>query len=555
MSSIDWLVLLLTLFGLVAYGIWKTRGSKSSDSFLLNKELSWPMVAFSVMATQASAITFLSAPGQAFSDGMRFVQFYFGLPLAMIVLCITFIPVFHRLKVYTAYEYLESRFDGKTRILTAFLFLLQRGLSTGITIYAPSIVLSTILHIPIALTTVFIGILVMIYTLYGGTKAVSYTHYLQMGIIFSVLILAAIVIYLKLPEGITFHKTLKLAGIGGRLNTIDWKFDLNEKYNIWSGLIGGFFLALSYFGTDQSQVGRYLSGKSETQSKLGLILNGFLKVPMQFFILFIGILVYVFYLFTPQPLFFNRQAIADLPKTEVYQTIEAKHQALSIEQQSNVYLYKLEGTEAQAEKIKATQLAMAANKKELTNLMLKANPKADVQDSNYVFLDFVLNYLPQGLIGLLFAVMFLSAMGSTASAINSLTSTFVIDIFKKGFPNHAYLKSDTGLLMLSRWSTAFWCIASIFIALFAGKIGNLIETVNILGSLFYGTILGVFVTAFYIPFVKARAVFIGMIIAELLVIVFYSIDLTAFLWLNVIGCVLVMGIAMGIQSILPKKAI
>lgn len=552
MSTIDWLVLGATLLLIVLYGIYKSRGAKSMEGFLLgNQSLPWYQVGLSVMATQASAITFLSAPGQAYTDGMRFVQFYFGLPIATVVLCTSFIPIFHKLKVYTAYEYLENRFDLKTRALTAFLFLIQRGLSTAITIYAPAIILSTILGISIHFTTIIIGVLVIIYTVYGGSKAVSYSHLMQMGIIFCGMFMAGYMVVHLLPEDVAFSDALHVAGKMGKLNVLDFKWDLNNKYTIWSGLLGGFFLSLSYFGTDQSQVGRYLAAKSVDESRMGLLMNGLVKVPMQFLILLIGALVFVFYQYHDAPLFFNKTEVAKVhasPYGKAYRDVEDQYSALSKEKNEatkELAMALKQGDETiiqtkQAQLV-ATEVTAQNLRKQGAVLMKKNNPIADINDSNYIFLSFVLDYLPVGLVGLLFGIIFLAAMGSTASALNSLASTSIVDVYKRLIKVDG---DDAHYLKASRWLTVFWGLLCIGMAEFAGRMGNLIEAVNILGSLFYGTILGIFLVAFYLKSIKGATAFYAALIAEALVLYCFWIDLTAFLWLNVIGCGLVVGIAL-----------
>ncbi|MFZ7113930.1 MAG: sodium:solute symporter [Bacteroidota bacterium] len=560
MSTIDWLVMGVTLFSIVAYGMWKSRGTKNIRGFLLaDKKLPWYHVGLSVMATQASAITFLSAPGQAYNDGMRFLQFYFGLPLAMIVLCVTFIPIFQRLNVYTAYEYLEKRFDIKTRMLTSFLFLIQRGISTGITIYAPSIVLSSILGVNITYTTLFIGGIVILYTVYGGTKAVSHSQLFQMIIIFSGLFCAAFMVIHMLPENIGFTDALHIAGKMEKLNLIDTDFDLNNRYNIWSGIIGGFFLQLSYFGTDQSQVGRYLTGSSITQSRLGLIMNAFVKIPMQFFILLIGTLVFVFYQFHQPPVFFNEVEVNSI-RNSIYKDEFNKLESAYVELHGSklVHLNNLKtGIDSENETMiddSRNHLRLTENKekeirKSVSELLLKNNKLADVNDTNYVFLSFVTKQLPVGLIGLLIAIIFLASMGSTASGLNSLASTTLVDIIKrlikKDESSHWYLSA-------SRWATVGWGLFCVVIAIYAGKMGNLLEAVNILGSLFYGTILGIFVVAFYMKSVNGKSVFYGALLAEVFVVISWLLELTAFLWLNVIGCLLVMIFAFSIQRLRPE---
>ena len=556
MSAIDWLVLAVTLSLIVAYGMYKSRGNHDIKGFLLgNQSLPWYHVCISVMATQASAITFLSAPGLAYSSGMSFVQFYFGLPLAMIVLSITFVPIFHRLKVYTAYEFLENRFDLKTRAFTAFLFLIQRGLSTGITIYAPSIILSIILNISTTYTTLFIGGLVVVYTVYGGTKAVSYTQLLQMSIIFSGLFVAGIMVVHLLPENIGFSKAVHIAGKMGRTNAIDFSFDWNNPYTVWSGLIGGFFLQLSYFGTDQSQVGRYLTGASIGQSRIGLLMNGLLKIPMQFLILLIGILVFAFYQYNQPPVFFNSYELNKLEKSTYkpeLDKITADYAQAFREKQVNVNEMSV-ALDAGDEKalnenrtaMKAADEKMKAVRQQTIDLMLKNDPNAETNDNNYIFLSFVTKYLPQGLIGLLVAIIFLASMGSTASALNSLASTTVIDIYKR--ITHTG-KTDQQYLYASRWVTIGWGIFCIFIALYASKLGHLIEAVNILGSLFYGTILGIFIVAFYFRKIGGTATFIAAIITEIIIFVCWNFNLMAYLWFNVLGCFLVVIFAYLIQK-------
>ncbi len=563
MSTLDWGVLVVTLLGLVLYGVLRSRAEQRQNgqnlgSYLLaGQSLPWYHVGLSVMATQASAITFLSAPGQGFTDGMRFVQFYFGLPLAMVVLSITFVPIFHRLKVFTAYEYLETRFDTRVRTLTAGLFLLQRGLSTGLSIYAPAIVLSTILGWNIYWTNIIIGGLVLVYAVVGGSKAISYTHLQQMAVVALAMALAGYLTVRLLPEGVGFIDALHVAGKAGRMNLIDLHFDPDSRYNLWSGLIGGFFLQLSYFGTDQSQVGRYLTGESIGQSRLGLLMNGLLKVPMQFLILLVGVLVFVFYQYNPSPAFFNRQETDKLrnsPYASAYQVAEIKHQNLTNVRQKAVLDLQTAlktadevGQDVAGECIRQTDDALKTVKADITGLIKQNNPAADTNDVNYVFLRFVLDYLPHGLIGLLIAMIFLTSMGSVASAYSSLASTTVVDVYRRLIrPND----TDAHYLNASRWSTIGWGIFCIVVAQFANQFGSMIEAVNILGSLFYGVVLGVFVVAFYVKSIDGPATFWAAIIAELFVILSWYFDLTAFLWLNAIGCLLVVGIAWVLQRIL-----
>lgn len=561
MSNIDWAVLLLTLLGIVGYGVYKSRGTKSMDAYLLGgQSMPWYTVCLSVMATQASAITFLSAPGLAYSSGMSFVQFYFGLPLAMIVLCITFVPIFHRLKVYTAYEYLEQRFDFKTRALTAFLFLVQRGLSTGITIYAPAIILSTILNISVTYTTLFMGGLVIFYTVFGGTKAVSYTQLLQMTIIFCGLFAAGVMVVHLLPESVGFKKAISIAGKMGRTNAIDFDFSWTNPYNVWSGIIGGFFLQLSYFGTDQSQVGRYLTGSSVGQSRLGLLMNGLVKIPMQFLILLIGVLVFTFYQYNKAPLFFNSYELNKLEKSEYkaeLAQIQTKHNQLFEKKKQEVE--KLDVALSQNNQALIDQQRILVKqadedgkviREELTTLMKKNDANASTNDNNYIFLSFVTEYLPKGLIGLLIAIIFLASMGSTASALNSLASTTVVDIYKRIFNKTG---SDGAYVNASRWATVLWGVVCIIMALYTSKIGNLIEAVNILGSFIYGTILGVFLVAFYLKNVKSQAVFYAAILAEAIVCALGFAEVVAYLWLNVIGCLSVVIIAYILQKLMKES--
>lgn len=547
MSAIDWIVLFATLLLIVIYGIYKSRGISNIDGYLRgDRSLPWYNVGLSVMATQASAITFLSAPGLGYSSGMSFVQFYFGLPLAMIVLCVTFVPIFNKLNVFTAYEFLEKRFDINTRALTAFLFLIQRGVSTGITIFAPSIILSSILHIDITATTLLIGGIVIVYTAYGGTKAVSYTQLLQMSIIFAGLLAAGVMVIHLLPQQIGLNEALHIAGKSGKTNAIDLNFNLNNQYTVWTGLIGGFFLQLSYFGTDQSQVGRYLTGASIKESRMGLLMNGLLKIPMQFCILLIGVLVFVYYQYNSAPLFFNSQETAKLEQSiyaAEYQSILTKQKELV--DQKALTLHKL--TSALDEKNEQiidnsrTELQSINHQSEILRddviaLIKKNDAKADTNDNNYVFLHFVTTTFPKGLIGLLIAIIMLASMGATASAINSLASTTVIDIYKRFINKNGSEKSD---LRASRISTLSWGIFTVLIALFASKLGNLLEAVNILGSLFYGTILGIFLVAFYFKSIGGKAVFWAAILTEIIVFIIWKVDVIAFLWLNLIGCIIV----------------
>ncbi len=540
MSTIDWTILITTLTSIIIYGIYKSRTTKNLEGyFLSNRSLPWYLVLLSIMGTQASAVTFLTGPGQAYSDGMRFVQYYFGLPLAMIVISIFFVPVFSKLKVYTAYEFLENRFDVKTRTFTSALFLLSRGLSTGVSIFAPSLVLSSLMGWNIYYTNLVMGGLLIIYTMSGGAKAVAHTQKLQMIIVFVALFLTGYLAVKLLPEAVSFTDALKVGGQNGKMNIIttgftDKGFDWKDKYNIWSGLIGGFFLALSYFGTDHSQVGRYLTAKNIKESRKGLLINGLVKVPMQFFILLIGILIFSFYQYTKGPVYFDK-----VTQEQAKQTIK-KDSLNMLEAQYNTAFAMPDKTEANA------------LRKTYAGVMKRAMKNDDTKDTNFIFLWFVKENLPVGLIGLIFAIIFLAAWGSIAAALNSLAACTVIDFHKKFFT-----KKDTDVddYKISQWYTLAWGIFSIIISMFAYNIGNsLIEAVNIIGSLFYGVILGVFLVAFWLKFVKGNAVFCAAIISELLVIIIYRMDIISFLWLNVIGALLVIFFSMLLQPLVKEKA-
>ncbi len=540
MSPLDWTILIVTLAGIILYGIFKSRTTKNLEGyFLSNRSLPWYLVLLSIMGTQASAITFLTGPGQAYSDGMRFVQYYFGLPLAMIVICIFFVPVFNKLKVYTAYEFLEERFDVKTRTLTSFLFLVSRGLSTGISIFAPSIVLSSLMGWNIYFTNLVMGGLLIIYTMSGGAKAVAHTQKLQMIIVLVSLVFVGYLAVKLLPGDIGFTDALKKSGEMGKMNIIttgitENGFDWKDKYNIWSGIIGGFFLALSYFGTDHSQVGRYLTAKSDKESRMGLLMNGLVKVPMQFFILLLGILIFSFYQYQKAPVYFDGSKVRAASET-VYKdslaAIEAKYDAAVSSNDMNG----------------AGQL-----RKEYRTVLQKALPGQDTNDNNYIFLHFVMDHLPKGLIGLIIAIIFLASWGSIAAALNSLAACSVVDFHKKFF-----VKKETELedYKVSQWYTFGWGVFCIIIAMFAQNIGNsLIEAVNILGSLFYGVILGIFLVAFGMKYIKGHAVFYASVVAELLVIWIYNRDIVSFLWLNVIGALLVIILSAFLQMFIKEKA-
>ena len=551
MHAIDWIILVASLAFIVIYGTYKSRAAHTTESFLRGtKQVPWYTIGLSIMATQASAVTFLSAPGQAYEDGMRFVQFYFGLPFAMVVLCITFVPIFHRLGVYTAYEYLETRFDKKTRSLGAILFLIQRGLSTSLTIYAPSLVLSAMLGWPTIITNSIIGGLVIIYTVAGGTRAVSYTQQQQMVIILTSMAIAFGLLLHMLPEEVSFGEAVDIASLAGKMNTIDWHFDLTSKYNVWSGLIGGFFLALSYFGTDHSQVSRYLTGSSIRDSRLGLLMNGVVKIPMQFGILFIGVILYVFFVFTQPPLIFNPLEASRLeksPSAPALAQLSAQYQRVHTERSATATrLAQPSASGADKATFLAQSKALTDIRSKTAELQKSSNPAANEKDTNYVFLYFVTRYLPIGMVGLLLAVIFAASMSSTASALNSLASVSIIDVYKRSFRQEA---SDGHYLLASRLATVFWGLFAVFFAELAGKMGSLIEAVNLLGSLFYGAILGLFIVAFYFKRIGASAVFYAALIAELCIFFLYEFSKVPYLWYNVIGCGLVVLIAAVWQSI------
>lgn len=557
MQQIDWIILVITLLFIVIYGVWKTKGSTGNvkDYILGNNETPWWTVGISVMATQASAITFLSTPGQAYHDGMGFVQFYFGLPIAMVVICMTFIPIYHRLKVFTAYEYLEQRFDLKTRSLASILFLVQRGLGTGITIYAPSIILSTILGWNLTQLNIIIGSLVIIYTFSGGTKAVNVTQKHQMFVIMFGMILTFFLILHLLPNDMTFGNALHIAGANDKMNIVDFSFDPETRYTFWSGITGGFFLALSYFGTDQSQVGRYLSGKSIKESQMGLIMNGFLKVPMQFFILLIGVMVFVFFQFNPVPLNFNPNNKIVIEKSiykEEYQTLEKQLSDLSEEKKEFNLLYIDHLNQNYDNPILRKKLTALSNKEndlreQAKELISKADPKAETNDKDYVFINFILNYLPKGLIGLLLAVILSAAMSSTASGLTALASTTAIDIYKRNLKDE---KSDKHYVNATKVFTVFWGIVAILFACIGTLFENLIQLVNIIGSIFYGTVLGIFLVGFYIKYIRAKAIFWGAIITQLMIFYIFYLDIVSFLWLNFIGAIMTIVIATLLQFFL-----
>ena len=563
MSTIDWTIMSLFLGFIVVYGVWKTRGKTDLEGYLLaNRDTPWYAVAFSIMATQASAITFLSTPGLAYTEGMRFIQFYFGLPIAMIILSVTAVPIFHKLRVYTAYEYLEQRFDLKNRTLGSVLFLTQRGLAAGFTILAPALIISVLLGWNIQLTIFLIGGLVIIYTTSGGTEAVNKTHMLQMIIITVGMVTAFVMIFHLLPTDISFMDATRVAGKMGKLNPIDFSFNWRDRYNFWSGIIGGTFLALSYFGTDQSQVQRYLSGRSVRESRLGLLANGIIKIPMQFGILLIGVMIFVFYQFETPPLFFNSIETATIQNSsyaEDYEELESQYAHLFEEKQEHIrdMLTAIEADNEldigdalqEIQAVRATELEV---KEAATELLLKANPNADTNDTNYVFLSFVINFLPVGLIGLILAAILSASMSSTSAELNALATTTVIDIYKRLFKQDA---SEKHYLFVSKLATVFWGVYAITFALYANRLGSLIEAVNILGSLFYGTILGIFLVAFYFKNIGGDATFVAAIIAETVVLGCYFFTDIPYLWYNVIGCMVLIVVASLLNVMFTRQTI
>ncbi len=581
MSALDWTVLCGALLAFVAYGNWRGRGTRDVEGYLLaDRSMAWPFVALSVMATQASAITFLSTPGQGYADGLRFVQFYFGLPLAMVVLCVTVVPAYHRMRVFTAYEYLEKRFDGKTRTLASALFLIQRGLAAGLTIYAPALVLSVLLGWDVRWTCVLLGALVALAITLGGSKALSHAHFLQFLIIMGTMTLAFALVLRSMPAGVGLFDAAAIAGRLGRFNAVNAAFDPNDRYNLWSGLIGGFFLQLSYFGTDQSQVGRYLTGQSVAHSRLGLLFNGLFKVPMQFFILLLGVMVFVFYQFNPPPVFFNpveTARVAAGPDAAEYRAIEARHREtfewkrVAVVRLANALRAGDAAGATEAEiAVKLRQAEMNALRGRTIELIRARDTGAQTSDTNYVFLTFVLHFLPAGIIGLVLAAMFAASMNSTSAEMNALTSTTVVDVYRRLRARvgrgraHGDARSGAGAgaesgpstgdsprreLFVSRLATLLWTAFAVGFAEFAARLGSLIEAVNILGSLFYGTILGIFLTAFYLKRVRGTAVFWAAIAAEGLVIACFKLTHISFLWYNLVGCAAVMLIASALGAI------
>ncbi|MFD0861799.1 sodium:solute symporter [Sungkyunkwania multivorans] len=554
MQQLDWIVLITTLTFIVGYGSWVTRKNRNIDDYIRGgSSAKWWTIGLSVMATQASAITFLSTTGQAFTDGMGFVQFYFGLPIAMVVICLVFIPLYHKLKVFTAYEFLENRFDLKTRTLTAILFLIQRGLAAGITIFAPAIILSVVLEWPLVWLNIGIGLLVIIYTVTGGTKAVSVTQKQQMFVIFAGMFAAFFITLDLIPEEITFTNALDIAGASGKMEVLDFSFNLENRYTFWSGIIGGSFLALAYFGTDQSQVQRYLSGKSVKEMRWGMIFNGLLKVPMQFFILLVGVMVFVFYQFNPTPLNFNpvaEEVVLSSEYADEYRTLQEQLNLLEKEKAERSLAF-VNGDNNETTKARLLQINIEEKKlrAEAKTIISKADEEVETNDRDYMFITFILNNLPKGLIGLLLAVILSAAMSSTASEINALATITSIDLYKRNLKG---AKEDHHYVNSTKLFTLIWGILAIIVACFASLAENLIQLVNIIGSIFYGNVLGIFLLAFFVRYVKARAVFTAAIITQLIVVVGWWFDWMPYLWLNLFGCALVMLIAVVLQGFARK---
>lgn len=555
MHTVDWLILVFSMLFIVVYGTYKTRKNKGIDDFLKAQDSSWFTVGLSVMATQASAITFLSTPGQAFHDGMSFVQFYFGLPIAMVIICLVFIPIYRKLNVFTAYEFLEGRFDLKTRTLTALLFLVQRGLSAGITIFAPAIILSAVLGWDLLTLNIIIGSLVIIYTVSGGTRAVSVTQKQQMAVMMGGMFVAFVILMYELPADINFNNAMQIAGASGKLNILDFSFDFDNRYTFWSGIIGGTFLSLSYFGTDQSQVQRYLSGKSVKQSQMGMIMNGFLKVPMQFFILLVGVMVFVFYQFNISPLHFNplaQESIENSIHYSDYQELE-KQQLENFEFKQSLIQSYLHDEGANKESIRmqlenVDQLDENLREKAKT-LIAATDSSIETNDKDYVFIHFVLNHLPKGIIGLILAMALSAAMSSTASELNALGTTTTIDLYKR----NVQPKSDSHYVKMSKVFTLIWGVLAILFASVANLFDNLIQLVNIIGSIFYGNVLGIFLLAFFFKKIKGHAVFLAAVITQIVVVWVWWLDVIPYLWLNLLGCLLVIFLANVFQIFIKNE--
>ncbi|HEY0839120.1 MAG TPA: sodium:solute symporter [Vulgatibacter sp.] len=558
MTLLDWAVLAFTIGFIAIYGAWKSRGG-DAESFLRDGTLKWPTIGLSIMATQASAITFLSTPGQAFEDGMRFVQFYFGLPIAMVVISAVFVPIFYRLKVYTAYEYLEHRFDHRVRYLGAVLFLVQRGLAAGITIYAPSIILSSIMGWSLDWVIVVIGLVVIGYTVSGGSRAVSQTQKQQMIVMMGGMVVAAAVVVWRLPDDVSLPAAFGLAGALDRMNVVSFDLDLDSRYNFWSGITGGFFLALSYFGTDQSQVQRYLSGRSVAESRLGLLFNGMFKVPMQFFILLIGVLVFVFHLFVQPPIFFNQAALERARATEhgpALQALESRYdEAFAVQREAARGFVAARGDDtleaAAKETLRSASASAGEVRHEAKRLVATALPGTETKDADYVFLGFVMKYLPSGLVGLLIAVILCAAMSSTSSELSALGATSTIDLYERAL---RVRKDPERRLLVSKLFTVLWGLVAIGFASFASLVDNLIEAVNILGSIFYGTVLGLFVVGFFVKRVTATPVLVAALVAQSVVALLYFATDLGFLWFNVVGCAIVVALSLLLEALRSTSA-
>lgn len=566
MNGFDWIVLLGTMIGIAGYGAWRTRHVHNLTNYLKGSQTAgWGTIGLSVMATQASAITFLSIPGQGFESGVGFVQNYFGLPLALIIISVVFLPIYRKLGVYTAYEYLGQRFDGKTRLLGAGLFLLQRGFAAGVTIYAPAIILSTVLGWRLDLTIISTGLLVIIYTVTGGSEAVSLTQKWQMAVIFGGMVTAFFVLLSKLPEGLGFTGASHIAGAMGKLQAVDFSFDPNKRYTLWTGVFGGLFLSLSYFGTDQSQVQRYIGGSALREGRLGLMFNALLKIPMQFFILLLGALVFVFYQFEKAPVFFNQTEWRHYASAEgnagKFRAIEVKHEMAHALRKEKIHEWldlRLKGDVAaeaagRAAMLKA-QADVDATRAEAKSALVEANPRAktNTKDSDYVFISFILQELPHGAIGLLIAVMIAAALSSKAGELTALSTTTTIDLWRHFRPLAA--ADEARNVRVAKWFTAIWGLFAIAFALFTSFAENLIEAINILGSIFYGVVLGIFLVAFFLQRVGGTAVFWGAVAAQVLVIALYCSLTISYLWYNLIGCAACAIFSLMLQALLPPRS-
>lgn len=553
MRPIDWIVLVSWLVFLVSYGLWRGRKSSTVNQYLLaGKTMPWYAMGLSIMATQASAITFISTTAQSYVDGMRFVQFYFGLPIAMVILSATAVPIFHRSNVYTAYEYLEQRFDARVRALVSVVFLIQRGLAAGISLYAPSVVLSVILGWPDRTTTLIMGGLVVLYTTMGGIKAVTWADVQQMAVILFSLFIALGVAISLLPADVSFLDAVRLAGAAGKLNPVTTTFDWNDRYNIWSGLIGGMFLALAYFGTDQSQVQRYLTGSSIAQSRFSLLFNAMAKIPMQFLILFIGAMVFVFFLFVKPPILFQPVENQRIQSNAAHAPIQAAYDTAHASRQQAARSYAAAVRDGDTAASTTHLNAFRNSQKDMDDARKQAAAlvRPGFNDTNYIFLNFITNHLPIGLTGLMIGVIFTAAMSAVSGEINSLATVSIIDVYKR------YLKADASdghYLIASRLATAFWGVYAIVFASYSTNFGALIEAVNQIGSLFYGGMLGVFVLAFFFKKVGAIGAFWGVIAGEAAIFAAAKFTNIAFLWYNVIGCAVVVLTALAITAILPAR--